>query len=282
MSGIATIQVQSRWLDRLVLVLLIAFAVLWLVPVIWIVVMSLKPNAVLMRSTAGFLPIPFTLENYANLLRVSAVPNWLVNSLIVATAMTVLTLVVSSLAGYAFARLDFPGKRIVFVLVLAGLMVPEQAVFIPLHTMFADWGMHNTHAALTMPRVAVPIGVFLMTQFFKAVPRELEEAAELDNASRLTVFWKIMLPLSLPALTTLGLFTFLHAWNDFLWPLVSATETNMYTVTVGLASIQGNFAQSEGLGSIMASAVFASVPVVLIYLIFQQYIVRGVAMGSTR
>jgi multiple sugar transport system permease protein len=282
MSGTATIQMQSRWFDRLVLVLLIGFAVLWLVPVIWIVVMSLKPNAVLMRSTAGFLPIPFTLENYANLLRVSTVPSWLVNSLIVATAMTVLTLVVSSLAGYAFARLDFPGKRIVFVLVLAGLMVPEQAVFIPLHTMFADWGMHNTHAALTMPRVAVPIGVFLMTQFFKAVPRELEEAAELDNASRQTVFWKIMLPLSLPALTTLGLFTFLHAWNDFLWPLVSATETNMYTVTVGLGSIQGNFAQSEGLGSIMASAVFASVPVVLIYLIFQQYIVRGVAMGSTR
>jgi multiple sugar transport system permease protein len=121
-----------------------------------------------------------------------------------------------------------------------------------------------------------------MTQFFKAVPRELEEAAELDNASQLTVFWKIMLPLSLPALTTLGLFTFLHAWNDFLWPLVSATETNRYTVTVGLGSIQGNFAQSEGLGSIMASAVFASVPVVLIYLIFQRYIIRGVAMGSTR
>jgi multiple sugar transport system permease protein len=282
MSRGATMQVQSYWFDRFLLVLLIAFAVLWLMPVIWIVVMSLKPNAVLMRSTAGFLPIPFTLENYANLLRVSAVPNWLINSLIVAVSMTVLTLIVSSLAGYAFARLDFPGKRIVFVLVLAGLMVPEQAVFIPLHTMFADWGMHNTHAALTMPRVAVPIGVFLMTQFFKAVPRELEEAAELDNANRLTVFWKIMLPLSLPALTTLGLFTFLHAWNDFLWPLVSATETNMYTVTVGLASIQGNFAQSEGLGSVMASAVFASVPVVLIYLIFQRYIVRGVAMGSTR
>jgi multiple sugar transport system permease protein len=282
MSLGATMQGQSRWFDRVILLVLIGFAVLWLVPVIWIVVMSLKPNDVLMRSTAGFLPIPFTLENYANLLRVSTVPSWLVNSLIVATAMTVLTLVVSSLAGYAFARLDFPGKRIVFVLVLAGLMVPEQAVFIPLHTMFADWGMHNSHAALTMPRVAVPIGVFLMTQFFKAVPRELEEAAELDNASRLTVFWKIMLPLSLPALTTLGLFTFLHAWNDFLWPLVSATETNMYTVTVGLGSIQGNFAQSEGLASIMASAVFASVPVVLIYLIFQQYIVRGVAMGSTR
>jgi multiple sugar transport system permease protein len=277
-----TVQVQSHWFDRLLLAVLIAFAFLWLLPVLWIVIMSFKPNDVLMRSTAGFLPIPFTLQNYINLLRLSAVPNWLMNSLIVAVSMTALTLIVSSLAGYAFARLDFPGKRIVFVLVLAGLMVPEQAVFIPLHTMFSDWGMHNTHAALTMPRVAVPIGVFLMTQFFKAVPRELEEAAELDNASQLTVFWKIMLPLSLPALTTLGLFTFLHAWNDFLWPLVSATETNRYTVTVGLGSIQGNFAQSEGLGSIMASAVFASVPVVLIYLIFQRYIIRGVAMGSTR
>lgn len=282
MDSGATNKVQSRRFDRLWLVLLIALAVLWLLPVIWIVVMSFKPNDVLMRSTAGFLPIPFTLQNYIDLLRLSAVPNWLINSLIVAVSMTTLTLIVSSLAGYAFARLDFPGKRIVFMLVLAGLMVPEHAVFIPLHTMFSDWGMHNTHAALTMPRVAVPIGVFLMTQFFKAVPRELEEAAELDNASRLTVFWKIMLPLSLPALTTLGLFTFLHAWNDFLWPLVSATETNMYTVTVGLGSIQSNFAQSEGLGSVMASAVFASVPVVLIYLVFQRYIVRGVALGSTR
>ena len=102
------------------------------------------------------------------------------------------------------------------------LMVPEQAVFIPLFTMFADWGMHNTHSALVAPRVAVPIGVFLMTQFFRAVPRELEEAAELDHASHFTIFWRIMLPLSVPALTTLGLFTFIFAWNDFLWPLVSA------------------------------------------------------------
>lgn len=282
MSRGKALQVRTGWLDRLILCFVIAVAILWLVPAIWILVMSFKPNDVLMRSTAGLLPIPFTLRNYTDLFRVSAVPDWLINSLIVATSMTALTLAVSSLAGYAFARMEFPGKQVLFIVVLAGLMVPEQAVFIPLHTMFADWGMHNTHVALTMPRVAVPIGVFLMTQFFKAIPRELEEAAELDNAGRLTVFWKIMLPLSFPALTTLGLFTFLHAWNDFLWPLVSATETRMYTVTVGLASIQGNFAQSEGLGSIMASAVFASLPVVALYLVFQKYIVRGVAMGSTR
>ena len=272
----------SRWGDGLLLSATVGLAVLWLLPAVWVLAMSLKPNAELMRSTAGFLPVPFTLDNYRNLLSLSTAPRWLLNSLLVAVGMTLLTLMTSALAGYAFARLEFPGKRGLFVVALLGLMVPEQAVFIPLHTMFGDWGLHNTRLALLLPHVAVPVGVFLMTQFFRAVPRELEEAAELDNAGRFTVFMRIMLPLSVPAMTTLGLFTFMYAWNDFLWPLVSATNAQMYTVTVGLASIQGNFAQSEGLGSVMAEAVFASAPIVLLYLVFQRFIVSGVALGNTR
>jgi len=271
---------RDRFMDRALLGVTILIAVLWMIPVIWVVAMSLKPNAELMRSTAGFVPVPFTLENYVNLVKLATVPRWLMHSFIVAAGMTALVLAVSAMAGYAFARLSFPFKRSLFVLMIAGLMVPEQAVFIPLFTMFADWGMHNTHFALVMPRVAVPIGVFLMTQFFRAVPRELEEAAELDHASHFAIFWRIMLPLSVPALTTLGLFTFIYAWNDFLWPLVSATRADMFTVTVGLASIQGNFAFSEGLGSVMASAVFASLPIVILFLIFQRFIVAGVAMGA--
>jgi multiple sugar transport system permease protein len=278
----ATRSATATFGDRLLLLVTIGLAVLWMAPVVWVLAMSLKPNTELLRSTAGFLPIPFTLENYVNLLSLSTAPRWLLNSILVAGGMTLLTLVTSALAGYAFARIEFPGRRALFLLVLTGLMVPEQAVFIPLHTMFADWGLHNTHLALLVPHVAVPVGVFLMTQFFKAVPRELEEAAELDNASRFTVFTKVMLPLSVPAMTTLGLFTFMYAWNDFLWPLVSATSSHMYTVTVGLASIQGNFAQTEGLGSVMAEAVFASAPIVLLYLVFQRYIVSGVAMGNSR
>ncbi len=281
MSNTSVSSPPSTWIgDRLLLLGIVVLAIAWMLPIVWVVAMSLKPNAELMRSTAGFLPIPFTIENYRNLLAVSATPRWLFNSAVVAFVMTATVLAVSSLAGYAFARIEFPGRNVLFVLALTGLMVPEQAVFIPLHTMFADWNMHNTHAALVMPRVAVPIGVFLMTQFFKAVPRELEEAAELDNASRITVFWKIMVPLAFPALTTLGLFTFMYAWNDFLWPLVSATNGGMYTVTLGLASIQGNFAQSEGLGSVMAAAVFASLPIVILYLIFQRFIVSGVSIGT--
>ncbi len=273
------------WGDRLLLGVTALVAVLWIVPVVWVVAMSLKPNAELMRSTWGLIPYPFTLDNYVNLVTLSQVPRWLLNSVIVAVTMTLAVLAVSSLAGYAFARLDFPFKRTLFALMIAGLMIPEQAVFLPLHTMFADWlgtgaNLHNTRFALVVPRVAVPIGVFLMMQFFRAIPREIEEAAELDHASRFAIFWRIMLPLSLPALTTLGLFTFIHAWNDFLWPLVSATRTDMYTVTVGLASIQGNFAFSEGLGSVMASAVFASLPIVLLFLIFQRFIVAGVALSA--
>lgn len=271
---------SARTTDIILLGLTVAFAILWMIPVVWVVTMSLKPNDELMRSTAGFIPWPFTIDNYFNLVKLATVPRWLMHSFIVAVSMTALVLIVSSLAGYAFARLDFPFKRTLFLIMIAGLMVPEQAVFIPLFTMFADWGMHNTHAALVAPRVAVPIGVFLMTQFFRAVPRELEEAAELDHASHFTIFWRIMLPLSVPALTTLGLFTFIFAWNDFLWPLVSATKAEMFTVTVGLASIQGNFAFSEGLGSVMASAVFASLPIVILFLIFQRFIVAGVAMGA--
>ncbi len=255
-------------------------AFIWLVPMLWVLAMSFKPNEVLMRSTAGLLPVPFTLENFADILAASSTPMWLLNSTIVAVSMTALTLVLSSLAGYAFARIPFKGRNVLFVVVLAGLTVPEQAVFIPLHTMFADWGMHNTNVALFTPRLAVPFGVFLMTQFFKGIPAELEEAAMLDNASRLKIFLKIMLPLSMPALTTLGIFTFLYAWNDYLWPLVSATQVESYTITVGLASLQGNFAQTEGLGFLMAAAVFASAPVLGVYLVFQRYIVRGIAFSS--
>ena len=267
----------AEWLIRSILV---GLAALWMIPLVWIVTMSFKPNDVLMMSTAGLLPIPFTLKNFNDIFFVSMTPRWLFNSTVVALGTTALTLVVASLAGYAFARLEFPFKRTLFIVVLAGLMVPEQALVIPLHSVITSWDMHNTHFALMAPRVALPVGVFLMTQFFKAVPKELEEAAALDNASRFTIFRRIMLPLSIPALVTLGIYTFLHSWNDFFWPLVSATNTNMYTITVGLASLQGNFAQTEGLGFIMATAVFASLPIVIVYLIFQKYLVRGVALST--
>lgn len=272
---------RGRQLEQTVFLLALSLlAFVWLVPLIWLVVMSFKPNAALMRSTAGLIPSPFTLENYDKIFSVSDTPRWLANSAIVSSVTALLTLLLSSLAGYAFARIPFKGKPILFIFVLAGLMVPEQAVFIPLHTMFAGWRLHNTYTALIAPRLAMPLGVFIMTQFIKQIPPEIEEAAQLDNANRLTVFFRIILPLSVPALTTLGLFTFVLTWNDFLWPLVSATSSEMYTITVGLATLQGNFAQTEGLGFLMGSAAVASAPMVLLFLLFQRHIVEGVRLGG--
>lgn len=269
--------------------LVIALAIpafLWLVPTLWMVSLSFQPNDVLARTTSstalGLVPLPFTLENYAALFAFGQTPWWFLNSIIVAGGMTLGVLVLSTTAGYALARLDFPFKSAITLACLIGLMVPEQAVFIPLYTMFADFGWHNSYHALMLPRMAVPIGVFLMMQFFKAIPGDIEEAARIDGVGWLQIFWFVMLPLARPAMMTLAILTFLYAWNDYLWPLVSAQQREYFTITLGLASIQSNFAQSEGLGRVMASGVIASLPVVLLFLIFQRYVVQAMTVGGTK
>lgn len=274
----------SRAARRLLTLLLVAAALVWLLPIVWMLSLALQPNELLARTTSnvawGLIPWPFTLDNLSYVLSQGMTPRWFLNSAIVAVSMTVLVLALSAMAGYAFARIPFPGRRVLYPLVLAGLVIPEQAVFIPLYTMFADWGWHNGYAALVAPRLAVPIGVFLMTQFFRGIPGYIEEAATLDGAGRWTIFTRIMLPLSKPAMVTLAILTFLYAWNDYLWPLVSASRPEMFTITLGLASLQANFADSEGLGRVMSSGVLASLPVVLLFLLFQRQVVRGIAMGS--
>ncbi|MEO8115984.1 MAG: carbohydrate ABC transporter permease, partial [Phenylobacterium sp.] len=207
---------------------------------------------------------------------------WLANSVIVSLATTVGVLTLSSLAGYGFARLDFPGRNIVFTLVLFGLAIPEQAVILARHRMFSELHLHNSYPGLILPGLAAPFGVFLMTQYFRAIPTEIDEAAMLDGASRFKIFWRVLLPLTLPAQATLGIFTFLASWNEYWWPLISATRSEMFTITVGLASSQMNFAQTSGLGYLMAQAVFASVPILVVYVIFQKYLVQAVAGAAVR
>ncbi len=270
----------NRLGDRLILLGVVLVALLFLAPLLWVFALSFKPNDLLMARTDVLFSPPFTLKNYLDILGTSSLFRWLANSAIVSLGQTFFILVLSSLAGYGFARTRFPGKRWVFMLVLAGLAVPDQAVVIPLHRMFAELHLHNTYTALILPRLAAPFGVYLMTQYFKAIPQEIEEAALLDNASRFKIFFRIVLPLSLPAQATLAIFSFLNAWNDYLWPLVSASRPDMYTLTVGLASTQTIFAQSEGIGFLMAQAVFASLPIFVLYLFFQKYIVAAVS-GTT-
>ena len=278
MSKIAGKQVG----DRVILASVIALALLWITPLVWVFMLSFKPNDFLMAHTDILFSPPFTFKNYQDILGTSAVFGWITNSLIVSLGSTFLTLVLASLAGYGFARTQFPGRQVLFYIVLAGLAVPEQAIVIPLHRMFADLDLHNTYSGLILPRLAAPFGVFLMTQYFKAIPKDIEEAALLDNTPRWKIFLRVVLPLTIPAQATLGIFTFLTSWNDYLWPLISASKTEMYTLTLGLAATQTNFAQSEGLGYLMSQAVFAGLPIFILYLFFQKYIVQAVAGTTVR
>lgn len=254
----------------------------WLIPMVWVLGLSLKPNEELSYGLGTVFRAPYTLENYADLMQSSQVGRWLMNSVVVAGIQTVLVVVISAVAGYGFARLDFPFRRTLFIFVLLGLAIPRQATIIPLHTMFVDLNLHNTYAGLILPHLSGPFGVFLMASYFRALPRELEEAAALDNASRWKIFLTIALPMSIPAQITLAIFTFLDGWNDYLWPLISATRPEMYTLTIGLAATQTNFDQSEGIGYLMAQAVFAGLPMLILYLIFQKYVLRAVAGAGGR
>lgn len=278
---------MGKFLSTRSFVLLMSIpAFLWLVPILWMLSLSFQPNDLLQRTTTdvafGLIPAQFTLDNYAAVISLSNTPRWFMNSLIVALLTTLGVLLVAAPAGYAFARMNFPFKRTLLVLCLVGMAVPEQAIFISLYTMFSDLGWLNTYHGLAVPRIATPIGVFLMFQFMRGVPRDIEEAAMIDGIGRFRIFFNIVLPLMRPAMITLAIVTFLYAWNDFLWPLVVTQKTIHYTLAVGIASSQENFAQTEGLGRLMASGIFASLPVILFYLAFQKYVVRAIALGGSK
>ena len=272
---------RTRWSPMTLLAILLAAAVM-LAPLIWTLLLSLKDNSELVGNSGAALSPPYTLENYASILQGNQVFRWLVNSFVVSIGTTLAVLALCSLAGYGFARLDFPFRRTLFIFVLLGLAIPEQAVILPQHQLFADLRLHNSYPGLILPGLAGPFGVFFMTQYFRGIPRDLDEAAMLDGASRLRTYWKVLLPLTMPAQATLGVFTFLASWNSYWWPLISATRSDMYTLTVGLASAQMNYAQTSGLGFLMAQAVFASIPIFIVYVLFQKQIVRAMAGTAVR
>jgi len=274
-------QPSTRW-SPLTLVAVLLAALVMLAPLVWTLLLSLKANEALVGNSGAALSPPYTLENYRSILQGNQVFRWLINSLVVSGGTTIGVLVLSSLAGYGFARLEFPFRRTLFVFVLLGLAIPEQAVILPQHQLFAELGLHNSYPGLILPGLVGSFGVFFMTQYFRAIPRDIEEAAMLDGASRFTVFTKILLPLTLPAQATLGVFTFLGSWNDYWWPLISATRSERFTLTVGLASSQMNYAQTSGLGFLMAQAVFASIPILIVYMVFQKRIVQAMAGTAVR
>jgi multiple sugar transport system permease protein len=208
-------------------------------------------------------------------------PTYFFNSTLVAVVVTLGNVVFCSMLGYALAKLEFRGKRVIFVLVLGMLMVPAIAILVPLFVLVSNLGLTNTYPGLILPYLAAPLGVFLMRQYFLGLPDELIQAARVDGASELRIFWNVMLPLTGPALATLAILTFLGSWNNFIWPLVVAQTEDRYTLPVALAlySVGQNATQY---GVLLAGAVVVVLPVIAIFLALQRYFVQGIAMTGIK
>jgi multiple sugar transport system permease protein len=251
-----------------------------LIPIVWMLVTSLET----LNETRHYPPVllPHTLVpgNYTQVLQQAPFARWFVNTMIVTVATVAGNLLFCSLAGYAFARIKFFGREVVFVLLLATLMIPFQVVMIPTFIIVKDLGLINTLNALIVPNLANAFGVFLLRQFFRTLPVELEEAARIDGASRLSVLFKIVLPLSGPVLATLAVITFLWTWNDFLWPLITIYTPNNMTLQLGLTEFQGTHQTATNL--LMAANVMSMLPVLLLFFLAQKYFIRGIATSGLK
>ncbi len=263
------------YLALIVLVIVVVF------PLLYAFSQSLQTNQTLYHYPPTIITTEPTVQNWNNLFTREdlMLPRWLLNSFIVASAHTILVLIITSLAAYAFARLRFPGRNILFFLLLATLMIPNQVTLIPNYLVLRDLKMLNTLWAMILPGAANVFAVFLLRQFFQSIPVELEEAAIIDGASRLAVYWRIILPLSVPALVALAIFVFQANWNDLLWPLIVTSQVDQRTLPVGLSILNGTYGTQER-GLVLAGAVFSTIPVLLVYLIFQRWIIRGVTFTS--
>jgi multiple sugar transport system permease protein len=259
--------------------LLLLWAALSLMPIYWMVTISFMNVVTLLRMPPDLLPSPVILTNYTRLLSRSLLPRWELNSAMVALANTSISLFVSSFYGYIFAKKQFPGREVFFWMLIGTMMVPFQVEVIPIFLMFRRFNMVNTYWALIVPGLFSAYGVFLMRQVMKPLPSELIDAARIDGCGEFDIYRRIMLPLAKPGLAVLGIFTFVGNWNDFFWPLVVLNKPAMYTLPVGLPTLQG---QWTDYGLLMAGSTLAAVPTIILFLVFQRYFLQGVTVGALK
>jgi multiple sugar transport system permease protein len=254
---------------------LAVLAAVWLLPFVWAVATSLQSEQD--AASPGLSPIKgaFTAEAYQQILERGNVTVWALNSFLIAGLVTLITVVVSTLAAYGFSRGTFRGRRTLLALTVAAILVPPQLLIVPLFEQMLLFDLVDTYAAVVLPQVVAPMMVFILKRFFDGIPRELEDAARMDGASELRVFLSVVLPLSRPIVAAVAIFVFIGAWNNFLWPFIVTNDPDLMTLPVGLATVKDAFgiqyAQS------MASALLAALPLIVVFLFFQRRIVDSVA-----
>ncbi|NOU95960.1 ABC transporter permease subunit [Paenibacillus sp. LMG 31456] len=267
-------------IKKILVYLVMAFTTaVFLLPLLWSVISSLKPEAKIVSYPPQWIPDQFTLENYVQVLQKHPYLSWMLNSIYMTVASTVFVLVLTTLAAYAFGRLEFRGKKLIFTLVLSMLLIPIQAYIVPLFLLVSSLGILNSYSAIVLVAGANVTSVFILTSFFRSIPRELEEAARIDGCQDFGIFSKIMLPLSKPALSTVTILMFITNWNNFLWPLIAIRENALKPLTVGIAQFMGgaNSTAQFQYGTSLAGACMAIIPSIIVFLALQRYFVEGIA-----
>ncbi len=264
----------SRWL--LYTVVTLGFVAV-ITPFVWMILGSFKSQGELLRVPPTWWPEAATLDNYRSLFSKESFPRYFFNSTLVAVVVTAANVTFCSMVGYALAKLNFRGKKLVFALVMGTLMVPGMVTFVPLFVLVANLGLVDTYPGLILPFLVTPFGVFLMRQFIVELPDDLLDAGRIDGASELRIFRQIILPLCGPGVATLGILTFLGSWNSFLWPLVVAQTQEHYTLPVALALFSKNQQVIPNYGLLLAGATVVVVPVLIVFLIFQRRFIEGIA-----
>jgi multiple sugar transport system permease protein len=260
---------------------LIVAGCLTILPFVWMLLGSVKTQDEILSHPDGWLPEHATLANYSTWFTDLHLGTYAFNSVIVAVFVVLGNLVFCSMVGYALAKLEFPGKRVLFALVMVTLMVPSVVTFVPLFVVAARLHLVNTYAGLILPFLTSPLGVFLMRQFMRSIPDSLIEAARIDGAGEFRIFTRLILPLSGPPAATLGILTFLGSWNSFLWPLVIAQNQDRYTLPVAL-SLYSTGEKATDYGLLLAGSVMVITPIVAVFIALQRWFVQGVATSGLK
>jgi len=274
--------------------LLAAGAVTMILPFLWMLSTSLKPESEIFRFPPVWIPHTWRWANYREAMQAADFGRYSLNTVIYAVVITFSNLLLCSMAAYAFARLRFRGRNLLFILTLGTMMVPGQVTMVPVFILLKRWplvggngwlgvgghGLLNSYIGLVLPGAVGAFGIFLLRQFFMTLPRELEDAARIDGCSEAGIYWRIILPLSGPALATLGIFTFTAAWNEFLWPMLIMSKDSMKTLQVGLQVFQTQYTTRWDL--LMAGTVVVTIPVLIIFLAGQRYFTRGIALSGMK
>lgn len=256
-------------------VVALLFAIVWLIPFLWTLATALKPDAETTVAPAKWFGSKITLDAFDAVVSSGDIWRWYFNSFLVSSVVTILTVLLSSMAAFAFSRVRFRGREILYFLIAAGLVVPFQALIVPLFETMQTFNMVDTYWGMILPQIAAPIAVLIYKRFFDGIPRDLEESARLDGASTWRVYWQIWMPLAKPATAAVAIFTFVTSWNNFLWPFIVTSAGALQTVPVGLATVQSFYGAQYA--QVMALSLLGALPLLIAFVLFQRQIVEGIS-----